>query len=293
MGVVARLTGLDKDLGGGLRVRRLLPAAGRQSVGPFVFFDHFGPVEIGATAEVDVRPHPHIGLATVTFLFDGALMHRDSLGNEQRIEPGAVNWMTAGRGIVHSERRPDDLRGRSYRAHGLQLWAALPRALEDCPPAFEHTPADRLPAFDTGGLRGRVLVGSAFGVRSPVTPAAPTLYAVLDLAAGTAATLPPLAAQLALYPVDADVTVDGESVARGTLAVLDGTRPAPLAASQATRVALLGGEPLDGRRLIWWNFVSTRRERILAAAADWEAGRLGRIAGDESFIPLPTDRPVP
>lgn len=290
MGIVAEILGHEKDLGG-FRVRRMLPSLARQSVGPFLLFDHFGPFVVEPEADIDVRPHPHIGLATVTYLFEGALMHRDSLGHAQRIEPGAVNWMTAGRGIVHSERRPDDLRDQRYTAHGLQLWAALPRELEDAEPAFVHTPAGALPTFREAGLEGRVLVGAAFGARSPIAAASPTLCVVLTLAAGAATTIPVLAPQLALYPVDGPVTVDGHPVARGVLAVLDAERPVRVASVAAARLVLLGGEPLDGRRLMWWNFVSTRKERIVAAAADWEAQRMGGIDGDASFIPLPDGRP--
>jgi redox-sensitive bicupin YhaK (pirin superfamily) len=290
MGIVAEIAGHEKDLGG-FRVRRLLPSLARQSVGPFLFFDHFGPFEVQPDADIDVRPHPHIGLATVTYLFDGAMMHRDSLGNAQRIEPGAINWMTSGRGIVHSERRPDDLRERRYGLHGLQLWAALPREFEETEPAFAHHPAATLPTFRSAGLEAHVLVGSAFGVRSPVAAASSTLYVALELAAGASTTLPVLATQLALYVVDGSLAVDGRPVARGVMVVLDADRPVRIACTAATRIVLIGGEPLDGRRLIWWNFVSTRKERIVAAAADWEAMRLGGIDGDPSFIPLPEMRP--
>jgi len=290
MGIVAEIAGHEKDLGG-FRVRRVLPSLARQSVGPFLFFDHFGPFEVEPSADVDVRPHPHIGLATVTYLFEGAMMHRDSLGNAQRIEPGAVNWMTAGRGIVHSERRPDDLADRRYTVHGLQLWAALPRELEETDPAFVHTPAEVLPTFREAGLEGRVVVGSAFGERSPVMASSPTLYVVFTLVAGAATMLPVLAPQLALYPVDGTITVDGRPVARGTMVVLDADRPVRVASVAGARFVLVGGEPLDGRRLMWWNFVSTRKERIVAAAADWEGRRMGAIDGDASFIPLPDSRP--
>ncbi|MDE1927947.1 MAG: pirin family protein, partial [Burkholderiales bacterium] len=180
-----------RDLGGGFVVQRLLPAAARQAVGPFLFFDHFGPVEAGPADNHDVRPHPHIGLATVTYLFEGAMLHRDSTGAVQRIEPGAINWMTAGRGIVHSERTPDDLRGRRRRSHGLQLWAALPQADEESEPVFAHTPAAAIPAFEVGGARLRLLVGSAYGAESPVAVRSPTLFIDLALAAGDALPLPP------------------------------------------------------------------------------------------------------
>ncbi len=285
-----------KDLGGGFTVRRLLPAAGRQAVGPFLFFDHFGPVTAGPADDHDVRPHPHIGLATVTYLFEGAMQHRDSTGVAQRIEPGAINWMTAGRGIVHSERTPDDLRGRTRTSHGLQLWAALPVADEDCEPAFEHTPAARIPQLESGGACARVLIGAAHGLRSPVGTRSPTLYVDYALAAGAAIALPgPEAAEeRALYGVGVAyelVGADGERhrVEPGVLAVLPAGAALTLAAPQATRVVLIGGAPL-GRRYMWWNFVSSRRERIAQAADDWEADRLGRVPGETERIPLPERR---
>jgi redox-sensitive bicupin YhaK (pirin superfamily) len=289
--VVTEIGGHDKDLGGSFRVHRLLPALARQSVGPFLFLDHFGPLNVTPGMDLDVRPHPHIGLATVTYLYDGALMHRDNLGSEQCIEPGAINWMTAGRGIVHSERRPADLAGRSYVLHGLQLWAALPRSLEETAPAFSHTPAAALPSLGGDGYTGRVLVGSAFGLQSPVETASPTLYLDLALSAGASLTMPPLAREIAIYPIDADVSVDGRGVPRRVLAVLDAERPARIDAGRATRLVVIGGDPLDGRRHMWWNFVSSHKERILAAAADWAAGGMARIADDDTFIPLPENRP--
>jgi len=293
MGVLAEFGGHEKDLGGGFRVRRLLPALGRQSVGPFLFFDHFGPVTVEPGMDLDVRPHPHVGLATVTYLFEGAMMHRDSLGCVQRIEPGAVNWMTAGRGIVHSERRPDDLATTTYGLHGLQLWAALPRSLEETEPSFVHTRAADIPTFSAPGARGRVLVGAAFGSTSPVAAASPTMYVDLELEAGSEIVVPPLARELALYPIDGAVSIDGRGVPRQTMAVVDPERPFRLGAARPVRVVLIGGEPLDGRRHLYWNFVSTRKERILSAAADWEARRFPGIDGDETFIPLPERRPAP
>ena len=292
MPVLAEIGGHEKDLGGEFRVRRLLPALARRSIGPFVFFDHFGPVTVTPGMDLDVRPHPHIGIATVTYLYDGALMHRDSLGSAQRIEPGAVNWMTAGRGIVHSERRPADLTERTYSLHGLQLWVALPQALEETEPAFAHTPAEALPRLAGPGYSGRVLVGHAFGLDSPVVTASSTLYVDLALSAGASLTLQPLARELALYPIDAELAVDGRTVPRHVLAALDAARPARIEAARPTRLVLIGGDPLDGRRHMWWNFVSTRQDRIAAAAADWASGRLPRLAGDETFIPLPGPRPT-
>ena len=279
----------DKDLGGGFKVRRLLPAAKRRSVGPFVFFDHFGPATERPGEAHDVRPHPHIGLATVTYLFEGAMMHRDSLGSVQEILPGAINWMTAGRGIVHSERKPERLLDDVYVNHGLQLWAALPQAYEEVEPSFAHTAAGAIPELEVQGVRVRVLIGSAFGVASPVKTFAPTLYLDVALAAGSRFVLPPLAAQLALYAVDGDIEVDGASVPAHTMALLpEGVGAAvTVTATRAVRLMVVGGAPLDGPRYITWNFVSSRRERILQAGADWAAQRMGQVPGETEFIPLP------
>ncbi len=279
-----------KDLGGGFTVRRFLPAAARQAVGPFLFFDHFGPVDAGPDDEHDVRPHPHIGLATVTYLFEGAMQHRDSLGCVQRIEPGAINWMTAGRGIVHSERTPDDLRGKHRRSHGLQLWVALPAADEEMAPAFEHTPAAALPEIEVGGARLRVLVGSAFGATSPVAVRSPTLYLDIVLAAGDAFPLP-LAEERAVYVVEGAAQLDGQALPPGQLVVLDAGSEPMLSAEADARVVLIGGAPL-GHRHMWWNFVSSRKARIVQAADDWAAGRFAPVPGETEFIPLPEQRPT-
>ncbi len=281
------LTPADKDLGGGFKVRRLLPSAKRRSVGPFVFFDHFGPATETPGSEHDVRPHPHIGLATVTYLFEGAMMHRDSLGNTQEIRPGAINWMTSGRGIVHSERKPDQLKADTYVNHGLQLWAALPLAHEEAEPAFAHTAAADIPSCDEQGAKVRVLIGSAFGETSPVKTFAPTVYLDLQLAAGVPFVLPPLAPELAVYAVDGDVTVDGTVVPAHTMAFLQQGAGATFVASSAVQLVVIGGEPLDGPRYITWNFVSSRKERILQAGADWAAQRMGHVPGETEFIPLP------
>ena len=275
-----------KDLGGGFTVRRLLPAAARQAVGPFLFFDHFGPITAQLADNHDVRAHPHIGLATVTYLFEGAMMHRDSTGVVQRIEPGAINWMTAGRGIVHSERTPDDLRAVPRRSHGLQLWCALPEAHEEDAPSFEHTPASAIPEWRGGGCVVRLLVGAAFGIVSPVHTLSPTLYADLALDAGASLRLPAAAVERALYSVDEAFDVDGAAVAPFTMVVLpEGDEPL-LAAPRGARIALIGGAPL-GHRFMVWNFVSSRKERIVAAQDDWEAQRLGKVPGETEFIPLP------
>ena len=274
-------------------MRRLLPAAERQSVGPFVFFDHFGPLTVEAGTNHDVRPHPHIGLATVTYLFDGAMMHRDSLGSVQRIAPGAINWMTAGRGIVHSERAPDDLKDQTYLQHGLQLWAALPQEHEEAKPDFVHTPAADIPAVSVGASEVRVLIGEAFGKISPVKTFSKTVYLDIRLAAGEAFDLPALADELAIYPVDGDLQVNGEVVAARTLAVLTPGVITRLSADAPVRIAVIGGDKLDGHRFIWWNFVSSCKERIAQAGDDWLAQNMGQVAGDQEFIPLPERKPQP
>jgi redox-sensitive bicupin YhaK (pirin superfamily) len=284
------------DLGGGFNVIRLLPDVKRQAVGPFLFFDHFGPVTAQPADNHDVRPHPHIGLATVTYLFEGAMMHRDSTGVVQRIEPGAINWMTAGRGIVHSERTPDDLRATTRRSHGLQLWCALPSTNEEDAPSFVHTAADAIPRVDLAdaaaatqrtGATVRVLVGSAFGVTSPVATLSPTVYLDIALAAGATIAIPDLASEMALYSVDADFEVDGDAVAAHQMAVLTARKSVVVRSrSSAARIILIGGEPL-GHRHIAWNFVSSRADRIAEAKADWLAQRFGQVPGETEFIPLP------
>jgi redox-sensitive bicupin YhaK (pirin superfamily) len=293
---VQTLNGHTKDLGGGFTVSRLLPDARRRAVGPFVFFDHFGPVLETPGAGHDVRPHPHIGLATVTYLFEGAMTHRDSTGVTQVIEPGAINWMTAGRGIVHSERKPEHLQHREYTNHGLQLWVGLPTAHEEAEPSFAHTPASAIPELRVG-VSGqstvRVLVGTALGAASPVQTLHPTLYLDVQLAAGDELVLDGLPHDMAVYPVDAPITVDGAAVAARQMAVLaDGAGRVHLGSAQAARVVLIGGDPLDGDgpRYMWWNFVSSRKERIEQAKADWATqpnAAFGQVAGETEFIPLP------
>jgi redox-sensitive bicupin YhaK (pirin superfamily) len=293
MAINQQLTGQDKDLGGGFVVRRLLPSARQRSVGPFIFFDHFGPVQVPPEANHDVRPHPHIGLATVTYLFDGAMMHRDSLGSEQLIEPGAINWMTSGRGIVHSERRPPSLEGQSYAIHGLQLWTALPTAHEEDEPSFAHTPASAIPELGIGDGQVRILIGAAFGAKSPVATFSPTLYLDVSLPRGGSVTLPALAAEMAVYPVQGRVWVEGQPQPAQTMAVLQSGEPTHISAAETARFVVIGGEALDAPRHMWWNFVSSRKERILQAAEDWEGQRMGRVPGDNEFIPLPPTRFTP
>ncbi|HTH81202.1 MAG TPA: pirin family protein [Ramlibacter sp.] len=287
------LTGHEKDLGGGFVVRRVLPAAARRSVGPFIFFDHFGPVTETPGRAHDVRPHPHIGLATVTYLFDGAMMHRDSIGSVQLIEPGAINWMTAGRGIVHSERKPDHLVDVTYPVHGLQLWTALPISHEEDEPSFAHTPASEIPQIDLDRAQVRVLVGSAFGASSPVRAFSQTLYLDVKLEAGGAIDLPALVPEMAVYPVQGDVIIDAATLRAGTMAVLHAGSVTKVHAQGPARFVVVGGEPLDAYRHMWWNFVSSRKERLIEASEQWQAMRMGRVPGDDEFIPLPPTRFTP
>jgi hypothetical protein len=289
MQTLTTLAPRQHDLGGGFVVRRLLPSAQRQAVGPFVFFDHFGPVQAQPGDNHDVRPHPHIGLSTVTYLFEGAMQHRDSTGAVQRMEPGQLNWMTAGRGIVHSERTPADLLDKPRVAHGLQLWMALPAEQEECEPAFHHFAADALPKVELPGARVTVLAGSAFGASSAAPAVSPNIYLDLQLQAGAALSLPADYAERALYPLDEGCSLDGVALAPHHLHILaTGSLPL-LRASRAARLVLVGGAPL-GPRFIVWNFVSSRKERLLQARADWEAQRFPAIAGETEFIPFPAPK---
>ena len=268
---------------GNFQVRRLLPAAKKQAVGPFLFFDHFGPHELEPFTDNDVRPHPHIGLSTVTYLFEGRMVHRDSVGSVQAIEPGAINWMTAGRGIAHSERSPKEPAGERRRSHGLQLWAGLPRSFEETAPAFAHTPGSAIPEDE----RIRLLIGRAWGMESPVVPLSETLYADIALPAGGALDIPPLAAERAVYSVDGSYSLQGKSMEPHTMAVLPAGETVRLEAETPARVMLIGGEPLDGPRFIWWNYVSSSRERIVQAASEWSEHHSPRIPGETEWIPLP------
>jgi len=275
-----------RDLGG-FSVRRVLPAQARKTVGPFIFFDHFGPTDLAPGQGVDVRPHPHIGLATVTYLFDGALMHRDSLGSVQRITPGDVNWMTAGRGIVHSERSAPEDRAAGIRMHGLQTWVALPLALEDTAPSFTHVPGATLPRIESDGVRIVVVAGEAFGRRAPTPTTSDTLYAAAQLDAGATLELPADHEERAVYVASGSVELDGIVVAEAQMAVLAGDAPVRITAPDGARVMLVGGARLDGDRIIWWNFVASSRERIELAKEKWRAQQYGHVAGDSEFIPLP------
>jgi redox-sensitive bicupin YhaK (pirin superfamily) len=274
-----------RDLGD-VVVGRVLPAPERRMVGPFIFLDHIGPTLIPADRPLAVRPHPHIHLATVTYLFEGEIVHRDSLGSHQAIRPGAINWMTAGRGIVHSERTEA---GTPRRMHGLQLWCALPTAHEEHEPEFTHHPAESLPAVELGGATIRVLAGEAYGLRSPVKTLSRLFYVDVSAPADTTIEVPDYP-ERAVYAVAGAVTIDGERVEPGQMLVLAPDRSIRLGVAAGTRLVMLGGDPLDGPRHIYWNFVSSSRERIEQAKRDWREGRFPKVPGDEvEFIPLPDD----
>ena len=288
-----------RDLGG-FSVRRLLPAAARRLVGPFIFFDHMGPAQLPPGVGMDVRPHPHIALATVTYLFDGEIVHRDSLGSIQTIRPGDINWMVAGRGIAHSERSGDQRRRDGQSIEGIQCWVALPRAAEESQPAFDHHPSDTIPAVQLPGATLNVLAGTAYGQRSPVRVLSPTLYVHGRLEDGAVVPLPDEHEERAVYVVTGAVRcrVGGqapgeqpgqqERLEMGSMAVFRPGASVELQAEGPTRLMLLGGAPLDGERHVWWNFVSSSRERIDKAAEDWKNGKFPRIPGDDQeFIPLP------
>jgi redox-sensitive bicupin YhaK (pirin superfamily) len=274
----------ERDLGE-FTVRRVLPAAQRRAVGPFVFFDHMGPADFPPGNGIAVRPHPHIGLATITYLFEGQIMHRDDLGYVQSIEAGAVNLMTAGRGIVHSERAGDDLDVDSH-LHGIQSWMALPYDKEEIEPAFEHIAADELPELEMDGCILRIIMGECFGRRSPVPTHSPSLYLELRMPGGSAITIPDGFAELAAYVVSGAVEIDGISYATGSMPIARAGLGLTLQASNESRVMIIGGDPV-GERHIWWNFVSSSRERIEQAKEDWREGRFGLVPGDDEFIPLP------
>ncbi len=281
------IPGHRTDLAGGLHVRRLLPAAQARAVGPFVFLDHFGPVELAGEVDSDVGPHPHIGLATVSYLFEGRLTHRDSLGSVQDIAPGDLNWMQAGHGIVHSERTPVDLRGQARRLHGLQLWAALPPGQTELAPAFWHQPAATLPELPLPGARLRVLVGSAMGASSPLPTVWPTFYVDLELEPGTLLELPPLAEQWALYAPWGGLQLDGQPLPAEQLALLAPQALRLEAGPAGARALILGGAALPQTPRMWWNFVAYERESLGRAAARWAAGGFPAIPGETDRIEAP------
>ena len=282
-----------RDLGG-FEVGRLLPFAKRRMVGPFIFFDRMGPVDFppGIPRSVDVRPHPHIGLATLTYLFEGEIMHRDSVGSEQAIRPGEVNLMVAGRGITHSERF-ERARREGGPMDGIQAWVALPAEHEETAPAFAHHAAAELPAFDADGMRARLVVGEAFGARAPVQTHSPLFYMHCELAAGARAELPAQYSERAAYVVSGSVEVGGRTFGEGQMPVFEARRAVTLVAVERSVLMLLGGEPV-GPRYIDWNFVSSSKERIEQAKADWRAGRMKLPDLDDGeFIPLPPEGTAP
>jgi redox-sensitive bicupin YhaK (pirin superfamily) len=275
-----------RDLGG-FTVQRLLPAFPTKMIGPFIFFDHFGPIAFAPGEGADVRPHPHIGLATVTYLFEGEMIHRDSLGSVQTIEPGAVNWMTAGRGIVHSERTPPETRARAHRMHGVQTWVALPKDREMAEPSFSHQPKATLPEIVRPGVTMRLLAGAAFGERAPTPIFSPMFYVAVEMEPGAAIELPPEHEQRGVYAVDREVLVAGEALPAQHCAVLAEDATVRLEATTGARVMLFGGAGMDGDRKIWWNFVASSRALIDAASERWREQRFPPIPGETEFIPLP------
>lgn len=276
---------VEKDLGG-FWVRRLIPYVKQRSVGPWIFFDHMGPADFPAGQGMDVRPHPHIGLATVTYMFEGEIVHRDSLGCVQAITPGAINLMGAGKGIVHSERTGAEARAKGQRVCGLQLWLALPTELEEMDPEFLHFPASDIPSVDVEGVAVRVMIGEAFGRRSPVKQYSPTSYFEAAMPAGSSLPVPQNIPELALYPVEGSVQINGVDIPQHHMAILDTGSELVIESEQDSRIAFIGGTPL-GKRHLFWNLVSSNPERLEQAKQDWKAGRFDKVPGETEFIPLP------
>jgi redox-sensitive bicupin YhaK (pirin superfamily) len=285
--VELRIVSRVRDLGG-FNVRRVLPAIQRQMVGPFIFWDQMGLARFAPGTGVDVRPHPHIGLATVTYLFGGEIMHRDSLGTVIPIRPGEMNLMTAGSGIVHSERTPPGPRAAGHELYGIQAWVALPRSHEDGPPAFEHFSAADLPTIEGRGVALRLIAGEMEGRVSPVRLPMGTIYAEARLEPGASLPFDALYEERAIYTCDGEIEIDGERFGPAQLLVLRAGHAATIRAVSSARLMLLGGEPADGPRFIWWNFVASTRERIEQAKADWQAGRFASVPGETESIPLPS-----
>ena len=276
-----------RDLGDGFAVRRALPHGKRQMVGPFIFFDHFGPVQFVSGQGMDVRPHPHIGLATVTYLFDGSIMHRDSEGNVQEIQPGAMNLMTAGRGIAHSERTPDVQRANGQKMLGLQSWIALPKDREEIAPTFQHYGADNLPSVKDTGFTARVIAGSSFGVASKVDMVSPWFYAEVSLDEGKSVPLDADHEERAIYVVDGEIEIAGDRYEGPRMLIFRPGDRITVRATRPTRMMFLGGTALEGPRYVWWNFVSSSKERIEQAKEDWKSGRFEAVPDETEFIPLP------
>lgn len=285
------IEGRRRDLGDGFVVARVLPAPFRRTVGPFIFFDHFGPVGYAPGVGFDVRPHPHINLATVTYLFEGEIMHRDSLGYAQPIHPGAVNWMTAGRGIVHSERSSAEVRRTGQNLHGIQAWVALPQEAEEVEPSFHHHPAASLPSITIDGARRTLIAGTAFHAASPVKTYSPMFYIDVEAEPGANVYLPHEHEERAVYVATGSIELGGEHYEAGRMLIVEPGVEAAWRALEGSRVMMLGGAAL-GERHLWWNFVSSRPERIEQAKRDWAEGRFGAVPGESDFIPLP-DEPKP
>jgi redox-sensitive bicupin YhaK (pirin superfamily) len=282
------IKGKPRDLGDGFHVSRILPALEQRAIGPFVFFDYFGPVDLAPGKGIDVRPHPHIGLATVTYLFEGSQMHRDTLGSAQEIHPGDVNWMTAGRGIAHSERTQPDVRAKGHRMHGIQSWVGLPEKDEEVAPSFQHVASKALPSVVRDGVTLKIITGEAFGLKSPVKVFSPIFYVDAQFAPGASFDVTAEHEQRAVFVVDGAIEVAGSSYDDGTMIVLAPGETTRVRAKDAARVMMLGGAALDGERHLWWNFVASSKARIERAKAEWTSGAFGVIPGDDKeFIPLP------
>lgn len=281
-----------RDLGG-FSVRRVLPDVKKRAVGPFIFFDHMGPARFPAGEGIDVGPHPHICLATVTYLFEGEIIHRDSLGHEQAIRPGDVNWMTAGRGIVHSERTGDEERARDTTLHGIQLWAGLPTAHEETEPGFFHHPKDALPVIDRDGVTMRLIAGSAYGATAPVETFSEMFYVDAEMSAGASVGLTDEHEQRCLYVASGAAMVAGERYGEATMVVFKPGAGVEIGAGEDSRIMLLGGAPLDGpsdgKRNMWWNFAASDKSRIEQAKTDWKEGRFDPVPGETEMVPLPED----
>ncbi len=276
----------SRDLGG-FSVRRILPVAECRAVGPFVFFDEMGPADFAPGKGIDVRPHPHIGLSTITYLFQGEILHRDSLGYVQPIRPGAVNWMTAGRGIVHSERTSPEVRAADATLHGIQAWIALPGEKEEVEPSFQHCSQEELPVIEQDGVHLRLLAGTAYGQTAPVTVQSPLFYLDANLDADAQLELPSEYEARAIYPISGEGNLDGKALTPGVMSVLRPGGAPVLQAESPMRVMLLGGQPFPEERFIWWYFVSSSKDRIERAKADWKEGRFDAVPDDDEFIPLP------
>jgi len=283
--VKMRLEPKDKDLGG-FSVRRLLPSREQRSVGPFIFFDHLGPALFAPGTGIDVRPHPHIGLATVTYVFAGEVLHRDSLGKVQHIRPNEINWMTAGKGIAHSERTPPDIRKQGHTLHALQLWLALPEEDEQTEPDFSHYDSEDLPLIEESSRSIRVMIGEAYGVKSAVKTFSSTLYVEAQLKAGQRIVVPEHIEERAVYVVTGEVSAQEGQIPQHTMAVLDETPGIELVAKEDTTLVIIGGAPL-GKRIMWWNLVSTREDLMEKARQDWQEGRFPKVPGETEYIPLP------